>query len=242
MPLVDHFHPPVYPKHSSESFHSRWAVALADTLGEQLPYPRFLVEVQTTIGARCEADVLEWELKSEQHEDNGANGGVAVQTQTYTAPAAVCSLEFSFPDDFEVRIFDLREGKSLVGVVELVSPANKDRPEHCRAFAAKCLSYLHHGIGVVVVDIVTERHANLHNELMSLMDKEDESSFPPECHLYAVAYRLVRRDERNLLDLWPESLELDGPLPVLPLTLKRGPCVRVDLESAYTDTRRWSHI
>jgi hypothetical protein len=242
MPLVDHFHAPIHPIHSWESFHSRWAGTLADALSVLLPYPRYLVEVQTTLGSRFEADVLEWELEREETQGNGANGGVAVQTQTYTAPAAVCSLEFSFPDDFEVRAFDLREGKSLVGVIELVSPANKDRSEHCRAFAAKCLSYLHRGIGVVVVDIVTERHANLHNELMELLAKEDEASFPSECYLYAVSYRPVRRSEQNRLDLWPVSLELERPLPVLPLTLRGGPTIPVDLESSYSDARRRSHI
>jgi hypothetical protein len=242
MPLVDHFHPPIQPIHSWESFHAHWAMMLARSLGQQLPFPRYLVEVQTTLGSRFEADVLEWELERDETHANGGNGGIALQTQTYTAPAAVCSLEFSFPDDFEVRAFDLREGKSLVGVIELVSPANKDRSEHCRAFAAKCLSYLHQGIGVMVVDIVTERHANLHNELMTLMEKEDASSFAPECYTCAVSYRPVRRLERTLLDLWPEPLVLNQPLPVLPLVLKRGPSVRVDLESAYTDARQWSHI
>ncbi len=242
MPLVDHFHPPVSRIHSWESFHSRWAGTLADCLGELLPFPRYLVEVQTTIGSRFEADVLEWELAEAEPAGDGGNGGVALQTKTYTAPAAICSLDFSFPDDFEVRLFDLREGKTLVGVIELVSPANKDRSDHCRAFAAKCLSYLHRAIGVVVVDIVTERHANLHNELVSLLGKDDESSFPPECHLYAVSYRPVRRDERTQLDLWPAALMVDGPLPVLPLALRAGPCIPVDLESTYTDARRRSHI
>jgi hypothetical protein len=239
MPLVDHFHPPIYPTHSWESFHSRWAVTLADFLTEQLPDPRYLVEVQRTIGSHIEADVVEWKLEEGEHQGDGATGGKAVQA--YTAPA-VRSIGFSFPDDVEVRLYDLQEGKSLVGVIELVSPANKDRPEHRRAFAAKCLTYLHRGIGVVVIDIVTERHANLHNELLALLGEENESSFPPDCHLYAAAYRPVRRDERNLLDLWPQPLVLGRPLPVLPLALKGGPTIPVDLEAAYTDARQRSRI
>jgi hypothetical protein len=137
-----------------------------------------------------------------------------------------------------VRIHDCRDGKTLVGVIELVSPANKDRLEHRRAFAAKCLTYLHKGIGVVVADIVTERHGNLHNELLALLGQEKEPSLPAECYLYAVAYRPVRREDRNLLDLWPEPLALDRPLPVLPLALRGGPSIAVDLEAAYTDARQ----
>jgi hypothetical protein len=90
----------------------------------------------------------------------------------------------------------------------------------------------------VVADIVTERHPNLHNEMLALLGADNEPSFPPECHLYAVAYHPVRRDERNLLDLWPEALVLDRPLPVLPLALKGGPTIPVDLEAAFSDARR----
>lgn len=236
MPLVDHFHPPISRTHRWESFHSRWANTLADLLMEQLPDPRYLVEVQVTVGSRIEADVLEWRLEDGESQGNGVAGGVAVQA--YTAPAAIRSLAFTFPDDVEVQIHDCREGKTLVAVIELVSPANKDRAEHRRAFAAKCLTYLHRGIGVVVADIVTERRANLHNELLAMLGEANEPSFPAETHLYAVAYRPSRRGEQNLLDLWPESLALDRPLPVLPLALRGGPCIPVDLEAAYTDARR----
>lgn len=91
MPLVDHFHPPISRVQSWESFHSRWAGTLADALNEQLPDPRYLVEVQVTVGARIEADVLEWKLEEREHEGDGASGGVAVRAST--APPAVRSLD-----------------------------------------------------------------------------------------------------------------------------------------------------
>jgi hypothetical protein len=240
MPLVDHFHPPISRTHNWKSFHSRWAGTLADALHEQLPDPRYLVEGQVTVGARIEADVVECKLEEGGQQGNGVVGAVAVQV--YSPPAAVYSLDFTFPDDIEVRIHDCLEGKTLVGVIELVSPANKDRPDNRRAFAAKCATYLHRGIGVVVIDIVTERHANLHNELLALLGAPSEPSLPAERHLYAVAYRPARRDERNVLDLWPEPLTLDRSLPVLPLALKGGLCVPVDLEATYTDARRRCRI
>jgi hypothetical protein len=240
MPLLDHFHPPISQTHSWESFHSRWAGTLADALNEQLPDPRYLVEVQVTVGSRIEADVLEWKLEEREHQGNGAPVGLAVRA--YTPPAAARSLDFTFPDDIEVRLHDCRDGKTLVAVIELVSPANKDRREHRRAFAAKCLTYLHRGIGVVVADIVTERHANLHNEVLGLLGEANEPSFPSDCHLYAVAYCPTRREERNLLDLWPEPLAVGQPLPVLPLALKGGPTVPIDLEAAYADARRRCRI
>ena len=54
--------------------------------------------------------------------------------------------------EVEIRIVG---GATLVGAIELVSPGNKDRAEAHRAFAAKCASYLHEGIGLVIIDVVT---------------------------------------------------------------------------------------
>jgi hypothetical protein len=119
MPLVDHFHPPIARTHSWESFHSRWAGTLADSLYQLLPDPRYLVEVQVTVGSRIEADVLEWKLEEREHQGNGAAGGAAVQA--YPAPAAVRSLAFAFPDDIEVRIHDCYDGKALIGASALWS-------------------------------------------------------------------------------------------------------------------------
>ena len=65
----------------------------------------------------------------------------------------------------EVRIYLQEEGLELVACVEFVSPSNKDRPAEREAFVSKCAAYLHEGVGLVVVDIVTTRHADLHAAL-----------------------------------------------------------------------------
>jgi len=83
-----------------------------------------------------------------------------------------------FPDEIEVHVFRRSGGTTLVAAIELISPGNKDRAEARRAFAAKCASYLQQGIGLVIVDIVTERQANLHDELNSLLEHADTFQFP----------------------------------------------------------------
>src|SRR5712691_6526093 len=96
----------------------------------------------------------------------------------------------------------------LVAAVELVSPRNKDRPESRRSFAAKCAAYLQRGIGLIVVDIVTGRQFNLHNELVQLLMLGEEFTLPAEALLYALAYRPIRRKETDLIDVWPATLAL----------------------------------
>src|SRR5207245_1335800 len=99
-------------------------------------------------------DVAEFESPPEPGEES-PNGAVAAQT--WAPPVATLVLPAVFPDDLEVQVLDQRDDARLVGVVELVSPRNKDRAASRRAFAAKYAAYLQRGIGVVVADIVTSR-------------------------------------------------------------------------------------
>src|SRR4029079_13276772 len=109
-----------------------------------------------------EADVAEFEREAEPELGNG-QGGVALKT--WAPPTATLIMPAEFPDDLEVHVRDERDDARLVAIVELVSPRNKDRPDSRRAFAAKCSAYLQRGLGLVILDIVTGRQFNLHNEL-----------------------------------------------------------------------------
>jgi len=119
----------------------------------------------------------------------------------------------------------------LVAAIELVSPGNKDRPETRQAFAAKCVSYLTRGIGLIVVDIVTNRLANLHNDVMALFGRGEPFLMTPPAATYAVAYRPSRQPSGDQIELWPMPFTLGQPLPVLPLALRNAGVVPVDLES-----------
>ena len=57
-------------------------------------------------------------------------------------------------DEYEVRVYDTDRAQRLVAAIEIVSPANKDRPEHRRAFVAKCAALLQNQVSVTIVDLV----------------------------------------------------------------------------------------
>jgi hypothetical protein len=235
MPLRDHFHPPLFPQRRWESFHSRWVNSMADLLNKILPR-RFFAEVQTRLGSRVEADVAEFEWLDEgkfEETGNGAGGGLAVQT--WAPPVATLAMPAVFPDSFEVQVRDERDDARLVAVVELVSPGNKDRPETRLAFASKSVSYLQRGIGLIVVDIVTEKHFNLHNELLPLLNLDTRFAMPDDPPLYAVAYRPTRQGNSNLIEGWPVALSIGATLPLLPLWLRRFSAIPLDLEASYED-------
>ncbi len=241
MPLLDHFHPPLYPQRAWESFHSRWANSIADSLQRVLP-ARYFAEVQIHLGSRIEADVAEFEqaVDPDQPAGNGAADGVALHT--WAPPTATLVLPAVFPDDLEVHVRDERDDAQLVAVVELISPWNKDRPDSRRAFAAKSAAYLQRGIGVLVLDIVTSRQANLHNEFMQLLHLGEPFLMSAEVSLSAVSYHPVRRQENNQIELWPVPLALSAPLPLLPLGVRGFRPVPLDLEATYSDARAPSRL
>lgn len=239
MPLLDHFHPPIQPRHHWESFHSNWATRLADALNDQWLPPEFLAEEHTSAGNSLEIDVATFAQSSPgpAAKPNGTQAAT-MPPPVWTPPAPAQTMPAVFPDSFEVRIFQNTGGQTLVGAIELISPANKDRPEERRAFAAKCAGYLAQGISLILIDIVTSRRANLHNETIRLLNADASLAMPGEVHLYAVAYRPVVRDARPEIDLWPVSCALGSPLPVLPLRLTGDLFVPVDFETTYAEACR----
>ena len=240
MALLDHFHEPLFPTYAWESFHSRWANAIGDALNSLLPR-RFMAEIQTHVGTYVEADVAEMEHPlALDDEGNGRAGDVALRT--WAPPATTLVMPAVFPDEMEVQIFDTRGGVTLVAAVELVSPRNQDRPEARRAFAAKCAAYLERGIGVVTADIVTSHHFNTHNELVHLLQLDARFALPESAHLSAVAYRPIRRQENNEIDVWAVELAIGRDLPVLPLALRGFRAVPLDLNTTYHEARQRSRL
>jgi hypothetical protein len=152
-----------------------------------------------------------------------------------TRPVQTYSVDLPAQDVFESRIYDDRGGR-LVAAIELVSPGNKDRPENRRAFVIKCAAYLQQRVSVVVVDVVTERHANLHVELMDLLEQTEAAPWPEGQDLYTVAYRTTKENDAWRLDMWPQALALGQPLPTLPLWLASNLAVPLELEATYEET------
>jgi hypothetical protein len=133
----------------------------------------------------------------------------------------------------EVGIFSRSGGPQLAGAVELISPANKDRPSHREALVSKCVTYLQAGVGLVLVDVVTERPTDFHRDLLVRLGVSDPGPGP---ELSGSAFRRVERDGAGALDVWQEPIAVGQPLPTLPLWLRGGLCLPVELEATYKRT------
>jgi hypothetical protein len=229
MPLLDHFRPPLSQRRHCDSFHGAWAEAMTQHLNQLLLPEHFVAEARVKLGGQVEIDV--GGFTEEATASGSPSGGVAVWAPPQ--PAAITLLDFPAPDIFEVQIVHEEGGPRLVAAIELVSPANKDRPSHRRMFVVKCASYLQSGISLMVVDVVTERAGNLHAELLELLGAEVRTPGQESHDLYATAYRTVASSQGPALETWAEVLFPGQSLPTLPLWILPDLGLPMDLELTY---------
>ena len=232
MPLLDHFHAPLYPFFHWESFHAQWASILTKQLNEGVLPPEYVAAPHVKMGVEAEIDIGTFEL----YEGGESNGGTA--TAVYAPPAPALTIPITFPplDLFEILIRPEGSGR-LAAAIEFVSPANKDRPANRRAFAIKCASYLQEGAALVVVDIVTNRSGFLPEDIVALLAHSATASLPHLDTLYAFACRAVAAaDKATCLEAWPQALALGEPLPTMPLWLAADQAIGLPMEESYVET------
>jgi hypothetical protein len=248
MALLDHFHPPLAPQYQWHSFHHAWCVYLATSLNRLLP-KRYHAAPHVQFGIEIDVAALDTTPPKTLHEvmtvpyltvtnaeqivdQDQDEMDVSIDWQS-PPPAQI--IPFSLmSESVEVLIYNSVTNPSLVGAVELVSEANKDRPAERQAFVAKCEAYLRQGVGLVIVDIVTTYRTNLHDALLAQLDAPQ--IVQRQSPLYMTAYRPMRQDERTSLAIWQEALTLGQALPTMPLWLRREFCAPLQLEATYQET------
>lgn len=240
MPLRDHFRPPLDNQSSWEALHGQWPAMIVMALARKLP-PRYVAEPRVHLGSFAEIDVSAYE-KDEPAPFAPApgldEGGVA--TAVWAPPRPTFGVVTNLPDqdEYEVRVYDMKRHRRLVAAVEIISPANKDRPENRRAFVTKCAALLQQRVSVVLVDLVTTRQFNLYGDLLELIGEADPSLAPEPPPLYTAACRWARRDDAWHFEAWAHALALGQPLPTLPLWLADSFAVPLELEASYEETCR----
>jgi hypothetical protein len=202
---------------SWEEFHGGWPMEIVRSLDRKLP-PEFVAAPHVHHGAFIEVDVA---------------------TFVWAPPQPTRAAETDLPDtdEYEVRVYDAKRGRRLVAAIEIVSPANKDRPEHRRAFVAKCSALLQKRVSVSIIDFVTTREFNLYADLIDLLG-QPKSSPGTAAPQYAVACRYASTIGRWRLESWEQPLTLGQPLPTLPLWLAEDFSIPLDLEESYEETCR----
>jgi len=128
-------------------------------------------------------------------------------------------------------------GHRLVALVEIVSPANKDRAQHVDDFSAKVMSALDAGVHVLIVDLFPlGRHDphGLHEIIIQRLEASDEQyDLPQDEPLTLVSYAAGPAIEAYL-----EHVAVGNALPEMPLFLQPDRYINVPLEPTYQSAYR----
>jgi hypothetical protein len=241
MPLRDHFRPPVNDKHRWDAVHGQWPAEIVRTLFDRLPVG-FQAEPKIHHGSPFEVDVsmVEDDDRPPTTWDEG-DGGTA--TLTAVAPPLSVPADLTELDEYEILVYDADRGRTLVAAIELVSPANKDRPERREQFINKVASLLRQDVCVVVVDVVTLPQANLYAELLTRIGQTDPRVGDPPPAVYAATLRGRKpKKKQPRLDLWFFPMAVGQPLPVVPLWLGPDLLIELPLDPSYSETCRLLRI
>jgi hypothetical protein len=123
-------------------------------------------------------------------------------------------------------------GHRLVALLEIVSPANKDRARHVEEFATKAVSALELGVHLLVVDLLPpgpfDPHG-MHGVILQQLEQSDEPyDLPAEEPLTLAAYAAGPQ-----VDVYLEHVAVGAALPEMPLFLRPDRYIYVPLEPTY---------
>ena len=156
-------------------------------------------------------------------------GGLAVAE---AAPKVRRKLTAATADRTRRRTVAVRHvtGHRLVAVVEIVSPANKDRAAHVEELAGKIEEMLRRGVHVLLVDLFAPGAHDLrgiHGAVWEHFD--DECAEMPTNEPFTLASYVGDRRP----DAYLEHLAVGAALPDMPLFLHPERYVNVPLEATY---------
>jgi hypothetical protein len=214
------------------SFHNAWITHLGEVLNGGLLPPDYYALGEQHAG-RFVTDVLTLHASLPNGAPSplppGPAGGLAVAE----APPKV-RRQLTGTETYRQRRRTLAirhvSGHRLIALVEIASPANKDRPESVEEFIAKTVEALDLGVHVLLIDLLPPgRHdpRGLHGAVWSEFD-EAPYELPVAEPLTLVSYTAGPPVKAYL-----EHLALGGALPDMPLFLHAERYIPVPFESTY---------
>jgi hypothetical protein len=240
MLLRDHFHSPVNDKHRWDAVHGQWPGEIVRTLFDLLP-DGYVAEPKIHHGSPFEVDVSMLEEDDRLPFSEEGEGGTAMLTAL--TPTLTVSADLSELDEYEIQVYDIERERRLVAAIEIVSPANKDRPDTREQFISKVDALLRQDVCVSIIDIVTRYQTNLYAELLARHGESDPRLGNSRAGLYAVTlFGRKPKKQPTVLDLWCFPLTLGQKLPVIPMWLSQKLHIELPLEPSYQEVCRLLRI
>lgn len=206
-------------------FHNSWLTHISEALNGGLLPKDFYSLMEQHAGKQI-PDVLALNVRRPD-ETLSFEGGVAVMMSPpkVSRKRTLASLR---------RTLTIRHvsGHRMVAILEIVSPANKDRESSVDHFVGKIESVLSQGIHVLMVDIFPPaRHdpQGMHGAIQQMLSPYDEQyDLPPDAPLTLASYAAGPPVEAFI-----EHVAPGADLPDMPLFLDRDHYIYVPLETTY---------
>ena len=152
--------------------------------------------------------------------------------------------------DYETVVATLEEDRTLliekdnrlVSAVEIISPANKDRPERRDQYLTRYLGYLRAGVHLLMIDVHARPFQFSFAERIAKELQIVDRPAPPTPQ--AVSYQVGAGAPfgGRFLAVWQRALAIGSPLPSIPLAISLENVVPVNLESTYMEAARKAYV
>ncbi len=123
-------------------------------------------------------------------------------------------------------------GHRLVALIEIVSPANKDRSRHVKDFVDKAASALDLGVHLLLVDLFPpgpHDPSGMHGAVLQELEPSEEPYEVPADEPATLASYAAG----PVVEIFVEHVAIGAPLPEMPLFLYDDRYVNVPLEPTY---------
>ncbi len=208
-------------------FHSSWLTDLKRTLNRGL-LPAGYYAMAEQRASLYGPDVLAFSMNSPTGKPSHRGNGVAL-AEPHTARRLI---SHNVPTTGRALTIRRADGKRVVAVIEVVSPANKDRPEHVGDFAGKIATLVLNGIHAVVLDILPPGRSDpdgMHPIIWMGLDTEPDVASPPADQPFTFAgYRAGMKPTAYL-----NYAAIGHELPDVPLYLEEDLFVNIPVEQTY---------
>ena len=211
-------------------FHSSWIIHTKESLnGGLLPKGYYALAEQHA--GRVITDILTLQVDEPDTALSADGGAVAVaEAPPQVSRKMVASENAAYRALRKTLAIRHSSDHRLVAMVEVLSPANKDRSQSVRDFDDKAVAALRIGCHLLIVDLFPpsphDPHG-IHGAIWEYFDPEDY--LPPE----GKALTLAAYEALEIPEAYLEPIALGNDLPAMPLFLQPAWYVQVPLEGTY---------
>jgi hypothetical protein len=210
-------------------FHQCWVVEIRNALNGGLLPPENMAMAEQVTG-RPIPDVVTLHSRAPQ----GDPGGIAVATAPPTARVIAKFEKINYAKRADRVV--IRHGRgTVVAIIEILSPGNKDSRNAIRTFVEKAADILNQGVNLVVVDLFPPTPRDPQGIHKAIWDEFGDEPFeaPPGKPLTVASY--IGGD---LPTAYVESVGLGDSLPSPPIFLSETRYIPAPLEATYM--RAWA--